>query len=92
MENAFGLLKQRFRQLYHLKLSGIERMVKVIHACCVLHNLANGHDLQWLEAPLEDEYRNPVVNGIHVVHDNDRDPDIERGHELRDEICRQLYP
>lgn len=41
IENAFGCLKQRFRQLYHFKLRDVPRMVRVIHACCVLHNIAN---------------------------------------------------
>lgn len=42
IENAFGCLKQRFRQLYHFKLRDIVRMVRVIHVCCVLHNIVNG--------------------------------------------------
>lgn len=41
VENAFGCLKQKFRQLYHIKLRNIIRLVQVIHACCILHNLAN---------------------------------------------------
>ncbi|EFN60761.1 Putative nuclease HARBI1, partial [Camponotus floridanus] len=47
IENAFGYLKQRFPQLYHFKLRDIVRMVYVIHACCVLHNIANMENLQY---------------------------------------------
>ncbi|KAJ8943221.1 hypothetical protein NQ314_009794 [Rhamnusium bicolor] len=39
IEHTFGLLKQRFRQLYHLKLRNIESICHFIRACCVLHNL-----------------------------------------------------
>ncbi|XP_018400736.1 PREDICTED: putative nuclease HARBI1, partial [Cyphomyrmex costatus] len=55
VENTFAILKQRYRQLYHFKLRNIPRMVRVIHACCVLHNLANITDLQLFEAPAHDE-------------------------------------
>lgn len=40
IENAFGLLKQRFRQLQHLELFTVDRCTKLIIACCVLQNLA----------------------------------------------------
>ncbi|KAJ8879512.1 hypothetical protein PR048_020120 [Dryococelus australis] len=52
VEHAFGCLKQHFRQLYHLKLRDMQRVVQLIHACCVLHNLADEVDLSHLE-PLE---------------------------------------
>lgn len=40
IEHCFGILKQKFRQLYHLKLRKIRDCVHFIRACCVLHNLA----------------------------------------------------
>ncbi|KAL4127339.1 hypothetical protein QTP88_011514 [Uroleucon formosanum] len=40
IEHCFGLLKQKFRQLYHCKLRKIEHIAHFIRACCVLHNLA----------------------------------------------------
>lgn len=39
IEHCFGLLKQRFRQLYHIKLHNISVIVHFIRACAVLHNL-----------------------------------------------------
>lgn len=39
IEHCFGLLKQRFRSLYHLKLKNIGEIVHFIRACAVLHNL-----------------------------------------------------
>lgn len=56
IENAFGCLKQRFRQLYNLKLKDIVRIVRVIHACCVLHNMANVEDIEFFEPPINNEY------------------------------------
>ncbi|KAL6256693.1 hypothetical protein P5V15_012813 [Pogonomyrmex californicus] len=55
IKNAFGCLKQRFRQLYHFKLRDIPRIVRVIHACCGLHNMANVQDLQLFEVLMDDE-------------------------------------
>ncbi|CAH2014663.1 unnamed protein product [Acanthoscelides obtectus] len=37
IEHCFGMLKQKFRQLYHLK---IRTIVPMIRAACVLHNIA----------------------------------------------------
>lgn len=39
IENTFGLLKQRFRQLQRLDFFTVERMSKFVLGCCVLHNL-----------------------------------------------------
>ncbi|XP_018364516.1 PREDICTED: putative nuclease HARBI1 [Trachymyrmex cornetzi] len=39
IENAFGLLKGRFRQLTELHLHSIDKISKFIISCCVLHNL-----------------------------------------------------
>ncbi|XP_011699418.1 PREDICTED: putative nuclease HARBI1 [Wasmannia auropunctata] len=39
IENAFGLLKNRFRQLTRLDMWSVMLMAKFIIACCVLHNL-----------------------------------------------------
>ncbi|KAJ8951202.1 hypothetical protein NQ314_007703 [Rhamnusium bicolor] len=40
IKHCFDLLKQKFRQLYHVKLRKIGDIVNFIRACCVLHNLA----------------------------------------------------
>lgn len=45
IEHCFGLLKQRFRQLYYLKLKGQERICHFVTACCVLHNICDDDDI-----------------------------------------------
>lgn len=40
IEHCFGILKQKFRQLYHIKLRNIPFIVHFIRAACVLHNIA----------------------------------------------------
>ncbi|KAH7971861.1 hypothetical protein HPB52_003484 [Rhipicephalus sanguineus] len=39
IENAFGVLKSRFRQLLYLEFHTPERSTKFMLACCVLHNI-----------------------------------------------------
>ncbi|XP_071632700.1 putative nuclease HARBI1 [Temnothorax longispinosus] len=91
IENAFGCLKQRFRQLYHFKLRDIIRMVRIIHACCVLHNMANAREVEYFEAPMEDEYPDIEVQGQHIEQRINEIPrENETGIHIRDEICRQL--
>lgn len=66
------------------------RIVQVIHACCVLHNIANENDLRLFDDPIADDYaddeaRNfPINDNIEMIEDN------YEGRHLRDEICRQL--
>ncbi|KAJ8983616.1 hypothetical protein NQ317_004254 [Molorchus minor] len=40
IEHCFGITKQKFRQLYHMKLKDISLMVHLIRACAVLCNLS----------------------------------------------------
>lgn len=40
IEHCFGILKQKFRQLYHVKMRDIKFIVHFIRACTVLHNLS----------------------------------------------------
>ncbi|KAJ8891184.1 hypothetical protein PR048_010699 [Dryococelus australis] len=56
VEHAFGCLKQWFRQLYHFKMREMQRVVQLIHACCILHNLADEVDLSHLEPLGRDDH------------------------------------
>ena len=39
IENAFGILKQRFLQLLRVELADVDRITKFVISCCVLHNI-----------------------------------------------------
>ncbi|CAN7948047.1 unnamed protein product [Ixodes pacificus] len=39
IENAFGLLKQRFRQLRYVEFTTVDKITQLIVGCCVLHNI-----------------------------------------------------
>ncbi|KAJ8937224.1 hypothetical protein NQ314_011979 [Rhamnusium bicolor] len=52
IEHAFGILKQRFQKMYHSNIRKRERQVRLIYACCILHNLADEEELMYLEQPL----------------------------------------
>lgn len=88
IENAFGILKQRFRQLYHFKLRDNPRMVRVIHACCVLHNIANIKDLELFAAPVNDEQPDAQVQNQYVCNEPVRE--YETGIDKRNDICNNL--
>lgn len=88
IEHAFGCLKQRFRQLYHLQLRNIVRIVRVIHACCVLHNIANAADLEFFEPAIENDY--PDMEALGHLHEIDVPWEHEDGIHIRNEICRRI--
>ena len=39
IEQAFGMLKGRFRRLKHIVVRDVENIVNIVVACCVLHNI-----------------------------------------------------
>jgi len=64
-------------------------MVRVIHACCVLHNLANIEDLQLFEAALDDQ--EPDIDAQNrCIPNNEAPREYETGVHKRDEICHQI--
>lgn len=78
IEHTFGILKQRFRQLYYCKLRGIEKLCHFIRACCVLHNLANEDDFDF-------------DTNINVEPDDDVfNQGTMSNYSLRDYLCQQL--
>lgn len=83
IEHTFGILKQKFRQLYHLKLRNIETICHFIRATCVLHNISlNGNDFNNF-----DEINNPEDN-IFVVDYGVPNP---AGNQFRNYIATVLY-
>ncbi|XP_036329444.1 putative nuclease HARBI1 [Rhagoletis pomonella] len=79
IEHTFGILKQRFRQLYFCKLKGMEKLCHFIRACCVLHNIANEDDLDF-EEERTTEQTNVFANQA----------DGPRGNAFRDAICQNI--
>ncbi|KAL1508996.1 hypothetical protein ABEB36_003805 [Hypothenemus hampei] len=72
IEHCFGILKQKYRQLYHLKMRKIEDMVHFFRACCVLHNL-NIDDLDDIVEINENEEENQQRNALAADADEGRD-------------------
>ncbi|KAF6217344.1 hypothetical protein GE061_001698 [Apolygus lucorum] len=84
VEHCFGLLKQKFRQLYHLKLRKMESIVHFIRACAVLHNLALEDDFpeeQVSPSPVQQSPSTPVHDGLN---------DSANGQAVRDNIRRAI--
>lgn len=52
IEHCFLRLKQKFRQLYHMKLRNMRTMTHLIRACCVLHNWSLDDEVPNLEEGL----------------------------------------
>lgn len=82
IEHCFGLLKQKWRQLFHIKLKKIDDIAHFIRACCVLHNIslkddfaADGIDVQDALGypnlpPLMDDEDDENINRDAIEHRN----------------------
>lgn len=69
IEHCFGILKQKFRQLYHLKFKNIVKIVHFMRACCVLYNIALDDDFLEL---LDQTQTAPLTQGvIRVIEEED---------------------
>ncbi|XP_036322560.1 protein ALP1-like [Rhagoletis pomonella] len=79
IEHAFGLLKQRFRQLYYCKLRVIDKLCRFIGACCVLHYLADVYDFELISE---------VENEGQFADEETWEP--TRSNRVRDQICQEI--
>lgn len=93
IEHCFGILKQKFRQLYHLKFRNITKIVHFMRACCVLHNIAINDE--FLEEISDDFHASnaqiqtvPQNQGILEEEDIEEDNDAKR---IRDRIVDALF-
>ena len=88
IENAFGILKQRFRQLIMLDFHTVNKITKFILSCCVLHNLCidSGDEDPFPDADdiedQEEEQPNQQLNITEVAK--------QLGKHKREMICLQL--
>ncbi|KAI4471415.1 hypothetical protein MML48_1g05754 [Holotrichia oblita] len=84
IEHCFGILTQKFRQLYHLKLRSIPDCVHFIRACAVLHNLAIDDHFIIEEVAVDPD--NVVVAPNEEAEEDDRD-----GVTKRNEVMARLH-
>lgn len=82
IEHCFGILKQKFRQLYHVKLKSEELICHFIRACCVLHNLT-------IDIGLDDEIPNEIIDEIPV--ENNQIENNIAGQAYRNYVATLLY-
>lgn len=91
VEHCFGILKQKFRQLYHLKLRSDDMIANFIRACCVLHNLGlndnRNYDNIEAEVEIEDNEDVQIENNDRVEVDN---RDNINGIEFRNRVMNIL--
>lgn len=83
IEHSFGILKQRFRQLYHTKIRGMKFICHFIRASIVLHNLADEDDFDF-------QYADPETLDVHNAPVVTLD-DLPNGNLLRSEIAQHLF-
>lgn len=84
IENTFGVLKGRFRQLMCLDFYTVVKSSKFIMSCCVLHNICiNGDDLWEHDIPEADNAAEHQI--VHPRRDL-----LRRGEAKRQQICNIL--
>lgn len=86
IEHCFGLLKQKFRQLYHVKLRNSRRICRFIRACCVLHNLAIDDTCNFEDEIVQEAEGAEAINGLGTTcltyNENPSGPTILPTYEL----------
>ena len=75
VENAFGILKQTFRELYGTSDLHVTLLLDVVVCCSILHNLMLGQSAEEVERLLEMLQRKGMVHAV------DDDPVEERPDE-----------
>lgn len=75
IEHCFGVLKQKFRQLFHVKLRHILYIVHLIRAACVLHNISLEDNID-IE-PNNVEYNEEDMHNLEINNDDDGDDEDE---------------
>lgn len=90
IENAFGMLISRFRQLMRLDFLHVETAAKFIVACCTIHNICIDKNDFW-EA--ENTNQDNEEESIHIISENISEillrklGEIKRN-EIKTNICR----
>lgn len=89
IEHTFGILKQKFRQMYHLKIRSIRFIAHFIRAACVLHNIALDEDL-FLNVYDPDEDVPLMANPVQEEVNSDGEADDVGAAVIRDRVANAL--
>lgn len=85
VENAFGLLKQRWLQLTRTDFATVPRTADFIMSCCVLHNLCILNDDEWKDDNVDNQQEQEIA------HDEAGQQQLKaEGEEKRDFICNSF--
>lgn len=88
IEQCFGILKQKFRQLYHIKLRDTAHITHLIRAACVLYNYSVEDDCiinENMEPPADVD-----IEAMLHLEGNAEDEDDRDARQIRDNIVRIL--
>ncbi|XP_046397783.1 protein ALP1-like [Ischnura elegans] len=87
VERAFGILKGRFRRLQKIQLQDMEFTVKIVVACCVLHNICmdngdNGEEMYEDDAGMDH-------NGVSEDEETERER-VRQTTDRREQLFRRM--
>ncbi|WVZ62915.1 hypothetical protein U9M48_012606, partial [Paspalum notatum var. saurae] len=87
VERAFGALKNRFKILYNKPFHPYPTQVKLVLACCILHNwiLRHGEDEH---VPSEADWE---ANQVNIAPSDEVPPDNQAWVAMRDTIANQMW-
>lgn len=83
IEQVFGILKARWRILKYINVNCIEKAIKIIVACCILHNFCLINDDEFIIDKEEE------AGDCDIAHNNFYESDNE-SRRKRNDICNFL--
>ncbi|XP_040064775.1 putative nuclease HARBI1 [Ixodes scapularis] len=92
IENTFGMMKQRFRQLRYVEFTTVDKITQLIIWCCVSHNICMDAGDMSVEDILTDEKRRERREDI-ALHARKSRAELEAVRQprtARDNVLRQL--
>nr|CAI5817044.1 unnamed protein product [Callosobruchus analis] len=90
IEHCFGILKQKFRQLYHIKLRNVRTIVHFLRAACVLHNIALEDNFVMPDEAVPNQPQQNVEANDDENDDDDEEVEDEGAQALRNRIANSL--